>query len=75
MPFEKVKSYALKKLRWFRHDHQDRVDLEGFIILKSSVNNYHVVFNRPVPWSKNTHIVGWLALRNRSKKVGGFLIM
>lgn len=48
-PFKEVKYWALRTMEWFK--------LEGFIILKSSESNYHVVFNRPVTWTENTHIV------------------
>ena len=49
-----VKYWALRTMKWFK--------LEGFIILKSSKNNYHVVFNRPVSWSENMRIVAWVSL-------------
>jgi hypothetical protein len=35
--------------------------LGGFIILKSSESNYHVVFNRTVDWTENMSIVAWVA--------------
>jgi hypothetical protein len=41
-------------MEWFK--------LEGFIILKSSENNYHVVFNRRVSWPENMKIVAWVSL-------------
>lgn len=44
-PLEKVKHYAKITLEHF--------GLSGFIILRSSKNNYHVIFNRPVSWSEN----------------------
>ena len=51
--FKTVKYWAFRALNWFK--------LEGFIILKSSENCYHVVFNRPVSWSENMRIVAWVA--------------
>lgn len=44
MPFSKVKYWASKALKHFK--------LGGFIILKSSKNCYHVIFNRTVSWLK-----------------------
>lgn len=75
MPFKKVKYFCMKALKWFRHDHLGSVDLEGFIILKSSPNHYHAVFNCPVSWAKNMHIVSWIAQQSKSRKVSGFALM
>jgi hypothetical protein len=75
MQFKKVKYYSLKALKWFKHDHLGSVDLEGFIILKSSANHYHAVFNRSVSWAKNMHIVSWIAQQSKSRKVSGFALM
>lgn len=36
--------------------------LRGFIILKSSENHYHVLFDRTVSWLKNLKIMAWTAL-------------
>lgn len=52
-PFKTVKYWASRAKKWFK--------LEGFIILKSSMNNYHVVFNRKVSWPENMRIVAWVA--------------
>jgi len=49
--------------------------VEGFIILKSSENSYHVVFNRPVLWSENMHIVAWVSLLSGSEKLKTYLLM
>jgi hypothetical protein len=53
-----VKYWALKIMKRFK--------LEGFLILKSSKNSYHVVFNAPVSWAKNMSIVAWICLQCRS---------
>ncbi|MCJ7634423.1 hypothetical protein MUP77_18780 [Candidatus Bathyarchaeota archaeon] len=52
--FKVVKTWALRTCLFFH--------LEGFIILKSSMKSYHVIFNRAVSWSRNVHIMCWLAL-------------
>lgn len=66
--------WAFRVLDWFRHDHLSSIDLEGFIILRSSRLNYHVVFNRPVSWAKNLHIVAWVCQQSKHKKLTGWLI-
>lgn len=48
-----VKYWASRTMKWFK--------LGGFIILRSSKDNYHVVFDRPVSWSENMKIVAWVA--------------
>lgn len=65
-PFRMVKCWALRIMRWFK--------LEGFIILKSSANRYHVVFNRKVSWEENVKIVAWACLVTKHKKLTGWFI-
>jgi len=57
--FKDVKYWSRRIVKWFK--------LEGFVILRSSKNNYHVVFNRPVSWSKNMHVVSWASLVSNNK--------
>jgi len=54
MSFNRVKYWARRALRFFK--------LEGYIILESSENSYHVVFNRKVSWSENLSIIGRIVL-------------
>jgi hypothetical protein len=49
--FKTALHYAKRVKRWFR--------LEGFLILRSSKGNYHVVFNKPVTWEKNVRVMAW----------------
>lgn len=49
--YQRVKSVA----RWL----MKKFNLGGFIILRSSKNSYHVVFNRTVSWEENMKIVGY----------------
>jgi len=65
--FKTVKYWATRACNWF--------DLEGFLILKSSKNNYHVIFNRSVSWYENLHIVAWVALESRNKGLHDWLVM
>lgn len=65
--FHLVKYWAFKAMRKFR--------LEGFVILKSSENSYHVVFNRFVSWSENMRIVAWISLLSRNEGLTKYLQM
>ncbi|MEM5854604.1 MAG: hypothetical protein QW228_09630 [Candidatus Aenigmatarchaeota archaeon] len=66
-PFQTVKYWAMRTMRWFK--------LKGFIILKSSKNSYHVVFDKKVSWRKNVHIMAWVCLLSKHKKLTGWFIM
>ena len=65
--FRSTKYWALKAMKRFR--------LGGFIILKSSENCYHVVFNRMVSWSENMHIVAWVSLLSKNRGILRWLPM
>ena len=65
--FKTVRYWAARAMKWFK--------LEGYIILKSSMNNYHVVFNRKVSWKENMHIVGWAALLSNNPMLQKWLLM
>ena len=73
--FKTAKWLAFKALRWFKHDRQGKVDLEGFIILRSSPKHYHLVFNAPVSWTKNLHIIAWIAQRIKNRSLNAYVIM
>lgn len=66
-PFKTVRYWALRALKWFK--------LRGFIILRSSKNHYHVVFDRSVTWERNLHIVAWVALESGNQKLQRSLTM
>jgi len=53
-PLKTVKYWASRTCRWFK--------LGGFIVLKSSENHYHVVFDSRVSWSENVSIMAWVCL-------------
>jgi hypothetical protein len=65
--FKTTKYWAFRTLKRFR--------LRGYIILKSSEKHYHIVFDRRVSWSKNTAIVGWVAVCSRNSKLKDWLAM
>jgi len=65
--FRIARYWAERTSRWFR--------LRGFIILKSSKNHYHVVFDRVVAWAQNVRIVAWVALLSHNKGLARWLPM
>ena len=67
MPFKRVKYWASRINRWFK--------LRGFIILKSSNNRYHVVFDRKVSWKSNVKIIGWACLQSKHDGLTGYFIL
>lgn len=67
MSFKSVKYWASRIGRWFK--------LRGFIVLKSSNNRYHVVFDREVSWSLNVKIMGWACLQSKHKGLTGYFIL
>jgi hypothetical protein len=54
MPYSRAKEIAILITNLF--------DLGGYLILKSSDNCYHVVFNRYVSWTENVAIMGRVSL-------------
>ena len=65
--FRNTKYWADRALKRFR--------LRGFVVLKSSVNHYHVVFDRKVSWAENLCVVGWVAVCSRNKELLKWLAM
>jgi len=65
--FKTVRYWASRTMKWFK--------LEGYIILKSSMNNYHVVFNRKVSWKKNMKFVSWMALLSNNPMLQKWFLM
>ena len=66
-PFKTVKYWAMRTMKWFK--------LKGFIILKSSENSYHVVFDKRVSWNENMHIVAWVCLLSQHKALTKWFLM
>jgi hypothetical protein len=65
--FSTVKFWALRTMKWFR--------LRGFLILKSSKNCYHVVFDREVSWTQNMRAVAWVALLSHNRGLARWSLM
>jgi len=66
-PFRTVRYWAFRTMKWFK--------LKGFIILKSSKNNYHVIFDKKVSWKENMHIVAWVCLLSQHKALTKWFLM
>ena len=67
MTFSKVRYWSQRALKHFK--------LQGFIILKSSKNNYHVIFDRALLWTDNVSIMAWVALLSHNEGLKCYLIM
>jgi hypothetical protein len=65
--FRTVRYWASRTARWFK--------LEGFIILKSSKNRFHVVFDRTVSWADNMRVVAWVALLSHNSGLAKWFLM
>ena len=65
--FKKVRYWAKRTMRWFK--------LGGYIILKSSKNSYHVLFDKSVSWAENLKVVAWVALHSQNRGLIKWLIM
>jgi len=52
-----------------------RFGLEGYIILNSSGDNHLVLFNRPVTWEDNTHIMGFASWMIKTEDFNRWLVM
>jgi len=65
--FRVVKQCALDMMKRFR--------LKGLMILKSSKNSYHVVFDRKVSWTKNVRIMAWISLISHNAELVKWFIM
>lgn len=67
MPFFRVKYWAIKALKHFK--------LQGFIVLRSSEDCYHVIFDKTVSWAENMSVIAWIALLSQNAGLRRYLIM
>ena len=65
--FRKVKHWAERAMKHFR--------LSGYIILKSSRDHYHVLFNKTVSWEDDTKIMAWVAVLSRNAGLRKWVLM
>jgi len=66
-PFRTVKYYAMETMKWHK--------LKGFIILKSSKNSYHVVFDKKVSWKDNVRIMAWVCLISKHQALTKWFLL
>lgn len=66
-PLDDVNYWAKRVYHWFK--------LDGFLILKSNESSYHVVFDLPVSWELNVHIMNWVAVECQLKKLSDYVLM
>jgi len=66
-PFRTVKYYAMETMKWHK--------LKGFIILKSSKNNYHVIFDKKVSWKENVRIMAWVCLISKHEALTKWFLL
>jgi hypothetical protein len=67
IPFKQAKKWSTTTMKYHK--------LKGFIILKSSDNHYHAVFDRKVSWARNMSIVAWVCLKSHNKEMVKWFIM
>lgn len=65
--FSSVRYWATRTMKWFK--------LRGFVILRSSENRYHIMFDRKVSWKQNMRIVAWVALLSHNKGLAKWFLM
>jgi hypothetical protein len=79
--FKTARYWAFRILRLFRSRKTDkwkpqkRIDLEGFLLVKSSKKHYHIVYNRTVSWIENLNVVAWACLLTHKTELMKYLVM
>ena len=66
-PFRVVKYWARRAKSFF--------ELGGFLILKSSQGNYHVVFDQIVTWTENMSIVASTAIQSKHEELKKWFLL
>ena len=61
---------SLKETKSISEHYCKRFKLEGYLILRSSPNNYHVVFNRYLSWRKTTEYLAKIQWRHMYHRHG-----
>jgi hypothetical protein len=84
MSLAEVKLWAFRATFWFKLEgflilessHKDYiVKQKGRIFYRFRKTSYHVVFNCPVDWSRNSHIMNWVALESGNENLKRWVIM
>lgn len=79
--FKTAKFWVFKILRLFRSRRRDiwtpqlKINLEGFLILKSSKKHYHVIFNKSVSWLENLNVLAWTCLLSHNVELMKWFVM
>lgn len=66
---------SFKTAKYWAYRTMEKFKLGGFIILKSSKNNYHILFDKTVSWKKNMKIVAWVSLLSHNMKLLKWFVM
>jgi hypothetical protein len=64
-----------KSVKYWSKKAMEKYDLGGFIILISSKNSYHVVFNRYVSQGENRSVIAWVAIVSKNVSMLRYLAM
>jgi hypothetical protein len=81
MQFKTAQHYAFKILRLFRSRKTDKwtpehkINLEGFLIRKSSPKHYHIIYNKTVSWLENLEVVAWACLLTHKIELMQWFVM
>lgn len=81
MTFKTAKYWAFRILRLFRSRRTDKwtpehkIDLQGFLVLKSSKRHYHIVCNKSVSWLENLNVIAWACLLTHKTELMKYLVM
>ena len=60
---------SFKDVKCLAEKTEKEFNLRGFLILRSSKDKYHVVFDREVDWSENVSIMTYAILTSRKPKL------
>ena len=65
----------LKDVKYWGRRTMKRFKLGGLLILESSLDSYHIIFDRTVDWSENVRIVAWVALYVKRRSLDNWFKM
>ena len=66
---------SFKDVKGLAEKTKNHFNLKGYLILKSSKNNYHVVFDREVCWSENVSIMAYAILTSGKPKLRKWFLL
>ncbi len=68
-------NFSFKSTRYWANLVMEKFGQNGYIILKSSKNHYHVVFDRYVSREENLSVIAWVAILSKSVPLLRYLAM